>query len=384
MVGEPRIGTPDDATTPAGGTDEARLFTAILEAMTDPAALFARDGRRVLVNQAYRDSFGTTSAEVEGTACTATHHVGSSRVGSPQRCGVCEALDLGQPVRRVQSIPDVDGERHRFEATASPLAGVVSEAALLVVWRDLTEHRQLEVQIAHGERLASLGLLAAGVAHEINNPLASMLAAAEALQRRLEEGLPGAAALREMSDITHLLEKQVERCRDVTDKLRQLGRPYEQKSTRVDVNAAIRDTLQLLDYELRRHRIELAVDLATDLPPIWGREAGIRGVCMNVMLNAVQAMGGKGGRLEVKTCRNGESIVLTVADTGPGIPPEHIPRLWDPFFTTKPAGQGTGLGLSITHRVVTRHGGRIAVDSEPGVGASFRIDLPIDGPGGDE
>jgi two-component system NtrC family sensor kinase len=101
------------------------------------------------------------------------------------------------------------------------------------------------------------------------------------------------------------------------------------------------------------------------------------------MLNAVQAMS-SGGRLTVRSSRVLESIGIDIEDTGPGIPPEHLNRIWDPFFTTKPIGQGTGLGLSITHRIVTRHGGRIAVDSAPGQGARFRIELPIHGPGGEE
>ena len=149
------------------------------------------------------------------------------------------------------------------------------------------------------------------------------------------------------------------------------------------MNDALRDTLALLGYELRRYGIESEVALAPDLPQIWAREAGIRGVCMNLMLNAVQAMS-TGGTLGVRSRREPESIVIDIEDTGPGIPPEHLNRIWDPFFTTKPVGQGTGLGLSITHRIVTRHGGNITVDSEPGRGARFHIELPVHGPGGEE
>ena len=125
------------------------------------------------------------------------------------------------------------------------------------------------------------------------------------------------------------------------------------------------------------------MELAPDLPPVWGREGGLRGVVMNLCMNAVQAMAG-GGHLAVRTTRQGDDrVVLVVQDDGPGIAPEHLNRIWDPFFTTKPVGQGTGLGLSITQRAVDRHGGRLSVESKPGHGARFTVTLPTQGSGGE-
>jgi len=125
------------------------------------------------------------------------------------------------------------------------------------------------------------------------------------------------------------------------------------------------------------------MELAADLPPVWGREGSLRGVVMNLCMNAVQAMTG-GGRLLVRTSRLGDDrVVLVVQDDGPGIATEHLNRIWDPFFTTKPVGQGTGLGLSITQRAVDRHGGRVAVESAPGKGARFTVTLPTQGSGGE-
>jgi signal transduction histidine kinase len=162
-----------------------------------------------------------------------------------------------------------------------------------------------------------------------------------------------------------------------------LGRSPSAKPDWVDLNRAARDTLGLLQYELRERRIEVVEDLEAGLPPIWAREGSVRGICMNLMINAVQAMGA-GGRLTVSTrLESGDRVSLTVKDTGPGIAAEHRDRIWDPFFTTKPTGQGTGLGLSITSRIVSGHGGRIDVESEPGRGATFRVELPIHGPAGE-
>jgi signal transduction histidine kinase len=253
---------------------------------------------------------------------------------------------------------------------------------VVAVWRDVTERGRLEVQLSHSERLASVGALAAGVAHEINNPLASMLAGVEGLERWLQRGRFGPEDVAEASETLTMLEREIARCRDTTEKLMLLGRSYDTAPSWVDLNQAVRDTLVLLRYELRKRGIAAVESLDDALPHLWAREAGIRGVCMNLMINAVQAMA-TGGTLTVTSGHGDGHVRLSVADTGPGIAPQHLVRIWDPFFTTKPVGQGTGLGLSITQEIVTRHGGRIAVASEPGRGARFDVELPVQGTGGD-
>ena len=243
---------------------------------------------------------------------------------------------------------------------------------------------QLEGQLSHGERLASLGVLAAGVAHEINNPLASILAGVESLRRwisRTPELSP--ARGQEAREVIDLLERETERARDTTGKLMLLAQPYQVAPTWTDVNQAVRDTVSLLSYQSRKQGIATTHDLDPELPKIWARASGIRGVLMNLCLNAVQAMP-DGGTLTLRTRRTGERLVrIEIQDTGLGIPREHVDQIWDPFFTTKPVGKGTGLGLSITQRIVQRHGGSVRVESEPGRGACFVVELPIQGPGGD-
>ncbi|MEY4071827.1 MAG: hypothetical protein RL721_2441, partial [Candidatus Eisenbacteria bacterium] len=161
----------------------------------------------------------------------------------------------------------------------------------------------------------------------------------------------------------------------------------------VNLNQAARDTLSLLKFACRKQGVETELDLSDDLPTVWGREDSLRGMLMNLSLNAVQAMA-QGGRLTLRTRQVGDRVVLEVQDDGPGIAPEHMDRLWpgiapehmdrlwDPFFTTKPVGQGTGLGLSITRRIVTDHGGDIRVASTPGRGACFVVTLPVRSAGG--
>jgi signal transduction histidine kinase len=160
-----------------------------------------------------------------------------------------------------------------------------------------------------------------------------------------------------------------------------LATPYRAVATWVDVNRAARDTLALLNHQMGLQQVKGVADLAHDLPAIFAREAGVRGVCMNLAMNALQAMP-EGGTLTVRTRRLGERVQIEIRDTGTGIDPAHLDRIWDPFFTTKPVGQGTGLGLSISRQVIQRHHGTIAVESHLGRGARFVIELPIETPGG--
>jgi signal transduction histidine kinase len=270
----------------------------------------------------------------------------------------------------------------RWEASFNPVLDAGGKVTHVVeVWRDVTARSQLEAQLGHSERLAALGTLAAGVGHEINNPLASVLAGVESLQRWLERRKFAREDLVEAAEVLDLLEREVHRCRDTTDKLMLLAQPVSTQPEWFDLNEAMRDTLSLLSHQMRKQGIEAEERLDPDLPPIWARNSSMRGVCMNLMMNAVQAMP-NGGRLTVHSTRGGAGVIFTIEDTGVGIAAEHLDRIWDAFFTTKPVGQGTGLGLSITQRVVSRHGGTIGVESRPAQGARFTIELPIEGPGG--
>lgn len=359
------------------------MLPALLDAMADAVAVVDRERRMVAANRRFVEAFGGLRVDLLGSACTETAHQPSA-TGPHERCAICEVLERPETQRRVRQIPGPGGALHRYEATFSPIVGDDGAPHHVVeVWRDVTERTQLEVQLSHSERLASVGMLAAGVAHEINNPLASILAGVEGLSRWLKRGRFDTDSVAEAAETTRLLDEQIERCREITGKLVLLGRSDDTMPGWTDLNRAVRDTLSLLAYELRRRDIEAVTELEADLPQIWAREAAMRGMCMNLMINAVQAMSG-GGRLTVKTCRGPEQVGLSIADTGPGIAPEHLEKIWDPFFTTKPVGQGTGLGLSITNGIVTRHGGRIRVESASGRGTRFDIELPIHGTGGEE
>lgn len=358
------------------------LLPALFEALPDAIVIVDRDRRVLAANRRHVETFGSRRVDLIGTACTDEAHDPEAK-GGPPRCMVCDTLETRSLHRRTIPLADASGAMRRYEATFIPILradGIVR--CVVEVWRDITDRSALEVQLSHSERLASVGILAAGVAHEINNPLASIMAGLEGLGRWLKRGTFDEESVREAAETVELLQREIDRGQETTEKLMLLGRSYNTAPGWVDLNRAVRDTLLLLRFELRTQGIETVEQLDPDVPPIWAREAGVRGICMNLMINALQAMSG-GGHLTVTTRRGIEHVHLSVLDTGTGISPEHIERIWDPFFTTKPVGQGTGLGLSITNRIVTRHGGRIGVESAPGRGARFDVELPVHGDGGD-
>ena len=356
----------------------------LLDAISDAVVVVDRGGNIVATNKRFVETFGLDGRPLGPGPCPRAGHCLQDGTQPGSRCMVCDIAETREARRAMQVIPDASGQQRRWEATLSPVLDERGNVSLVVeVWRDVTDRSKLEAQLSHNERLASLGLLAAGVAHEINNPLASILAGVESLQRWVARVELPTEEHRDVAEVLALLEQETRRCRETTDKLLLLGQPYVAKPVWVDLNRAARDTLALLSFATRRQRIEVSVDLAPDLPPVWGREGGLRGVAMNLCMNAVQAMAG-GGHLMVRTSRQGDDrVVLVVEDDGPGIAPEHLDRIWDPFFTTKPVGQGTGLGLSITQRAVDRHGGRVSVESTLGRGTRFTVTLPTQGSGGE-
>jgi hypothetical protein len=370
--------------SPPASLDLGTALPRLLDALSDAVVVVDRRGYIVASNRRFAETFGLNGRPIEGGPCPRAGHCLDAANASKTPCMVCDIAASRQSRRALEVIPDASGQQRRWEATLNPVLDAQGDVSLVVeVWRDVTERTKLEAQLSHNERLASLGLLAAGVAHEINNPLASILAGVESLQRWMGRVELPPGEQKDAAEVLALLEQETRRCRDTTDKLLLLGQPYVSKPVWVDLNRAVRDTLALLSFATRRQRVEVATELAPDLPPVWGREGGLRGVVMNLCMNAVQAMSG-GGHLVVRTTRLGsERVLLEVQDDGPGIAPEHLNRIWDPFFTTKAVGQGTGLGLSITQRAVDRHGGRVSVESSPGRGARFTVTLPTQGSGGE-
>ena len=360
-----------------------QILPQIVDSLVDAVVVVNRNLQVVAANRRYLEAFGSGRAQLVGVPCTVClacpEHAAN---GGGEPCGTCDAIELKQPQRRLRSMRDASGGQRRWEGTFTPVTDRAGEVSHVVeVWRDISDRTQLEAQLSHNERLASLGILAAGVAHEINNPLASMLAGIESLERSLKRAKLDPAQSAEAAEVLAVLERETIRCRETTDKLMLLAQPHSVAPAWVDLNCAVRDTLALLRHQLNKQRVRAETALEETLPPLWGKETAVRSVCMNLLMNALQAMP-EGGTLLVRTDRAGAGLALHVLDDGPGVPLELEDRIWDPFFTTKPIGQGTGLGLSITQRIVHRHGGSIRLERRAAGGAHFVVELPLEGPGG--
>jgi two-component system, NtrC family, sensor kinase len=231
--------------------------------------------------------------------------------------------------------------------------------------------RQNQEKLIRSDRLAMIGQLAAGVAHEINNPLASILL----FSRLVAQQVPPNGRVKENLD---RIEKETKRCHSIVQSLLDFSRQHEPTVESVDINSLLDSTLKLFESQYLFHNIQLVKNLNPSLNAIQADPSQLQQVFMNIIINAVDAMKGK-GRLTIETGFSSEDgqIDISISDTGCGIPSENISRIFDPFFTTKGVGHGTGLGLSVSYGIIQRHNGDISVSSSPGVGSTFTITLPI-------
>jgi len=244
---------------------------------------------------------------------------------------------------------------------------------VITIGEDVTEARRSRERIAQSEKLAAVGQLAAGVMHEINNPLATISACVAAIQGKLPR--TGAEGVGEYLDI---IDKEVDRCTRIVDGLLDFSRPKGKSKAPVALNRLVDDTLFLLKHHDRFKHLQVVRELAPSEPRTMGNAEQLIQVLMALMLNAVDAMEG-GGQLTLRTVAGRgrpDEVVVEVADTGIGISRADQGKIFEPFYTTKPPGRGTGLGLSICYGIVEDHRGRIEVDSAPGRGSTFRIFLP--------
>jgi len=238
-----------------------------------------------------------------------------------------------------------------------------------------TKVRERTQQLLQAEKLATLGELIAGIAHELNNPLSAVVGHAQLL--RMGENDPKKAAR------TERIVEAAQRATRIVRNFLTVVRKHRPEQLAVSVNELIDKTLELLAYQLRVGNIQVETALAPDLPQIAGDPHQLQQVVLNLLTNAVQAIAGRGhGKLRIATELGSDrsTIRITVADDGPGIAREHLSQLFEPFFTTKPPGVGTGLGLALVRGIVTEHGGTITVESTPGQGATFVITLPVTAP----
>jgi two-component system NtrC family sensor kinase len=266
------------------------------------------------------------------------------------------------------------GETRTVNVAIAPLVTKkFSVAGRLIIMDDITERVELENQLSQADKLSSIGLLAAGVAHEVNTPLAVISSYAQMLAKQVQGDEKKSAVLEKIT-------RQTFRASEIVNNLLNFSRTSGTEFSEVDINRVIVDTLSLLEHQFKTSRIRVEDELYSHLPTIQGNAGRLQQVFLNLFLNARDAMP-EGGTLRIATS-NGDGVRVVVSDTGSGIAQEHIQRIYDPFFTTKTAGQngqkrGTGLGLSVTYGIIQEHAGKIHVESSPEQGTTFYLDFPM-------
>lgn len=287
-----------------------------------------------------------------------------------QDCRVKETLQAGVSTDRSERRHTGEEDITEWEISTYPILDENERVVQTILFeQDVTDRRRLESILTQSEKLAAIGQLAAGVAHEINNPLTAIIANAQILHREL----PAGSDLQESVD---LIARAGARAAQVVRNLLDFARKEEYHLGLTDLNETLERALELVQHELLSRGVRMEFSPDPDLPPILASQDHLQSVWLNLLLNAIDSLDKTPGEIKIATRRIGREIHISVRDNGKGIPPDRLTRIFEPFYTTKAAGRGTGLGLSVSHRIVKQHGGRISVESHPGTGSSFTVILP--------
>jgi PAS domain S-box-containing protein len=340
----------------------------LLESFPDLILVVGLDGRYSFVSSRSRDLLGRIPAEIRGKKVDDAEQEQSPEFGAlyhdvssgAKKFGFCE---FGARHR--------DGSWRTMRANASPLFDAEGQASgVIMSVRDITVERKLEQQIIQSERLAAMGQMIGGFAHELNNPLTSIMGVAELLQE-------GEQAENRRKQLV-MLQQQARRAADIVQNLMYFSRPPAPGKGPINLSELVQRTLHLHAYSLRKNNITVDFLPEPSLPVVKGDSHQLMQIFLNLILNAEQAMREARdlGTLRIRLEKNPKSVAVTFQDDGPGIAADVLPNIFDPFYTTKRPGRGTGLGLSICKAILREHGGEIEASSGPGGGAVFRVTLP--------
>ena len=360
---------------------EKKEWERTFDAITDMVWIEDTRQRVVRANHTLLQKTGISKTEIAEKRCADL----LERIGIAADGCLCNA----RPPDRRPSFQELKGAAGAiFHFWSYPLMDDDGRLYAIVYYlKDVTAQKQLEQQLIRTDRLASLGTLVAGIAHEINNPLGIIAGYSEALLDRAHD--PVLANVRGFEDFPEYLRTihgEIFRCKNILKSLLEFARPSGGTFREIDINELIKEVLLLLQHRTQKLKHTISLDLDRDVPKIYADAGSLRQLLMNLILNAIYFTP-EGGSISLRTVQDDPAredgrvvcrsrIRLSVSDTGAGVPPELLGKVFDPFFTTKPVGEGTGLGLTICHRIVEQHSGAIDVESEVGKGTTFVITLP--------
>ncbi|HIJ86333.1 MAG TPA: PAS domain S-box protein [Desulfuromonadales bacterium] len=350
----------------------------IFDSVNDGVIVFDNNGSIQHLNHVCPEFF--PSEILVGGSCRDVFHPDSPL--APLTCPVERALHGERVESSMVSVREGHTTRY-IDVTANPIKDEFGEKTrALVFLRDMTLKRVHEMQLIQTEKMSSIGVLATGVAHEINNPLTSVAGYAEALLRRFrdEQSLASDSRLEVFPKYLEVIVREAHHCKGIISGLLNFGRKSDGLNYAVDINALLVEILELIKHQPNYEEMEIAVTLMENIPAILADPSALRQVFMNLLINACHAIK-DGGSVDISTSYSGEdqAVSILVRDSGCGISPDVIDRIWDPFFTTKEVGKGVGLGLALSYNIVKRHGGEISVKSAVGGGSQFMVRLPVRG-----
>ncbi len=344
----------------------AKEWEETFDSITDLISIHSRDHRILRVNKAFVNAFNKTKDEIVGRSCFELFH-GTDK--PPAFCPHEKTLGKGIAYSTEQFEPLLG---IWVQISTSPIFNEQGEIVATVhSTRDISERKKLLEQLMAQDRLASVGQLVAGVAHEIKNPLTGVVGFSDLLLTN--------KACKDFAEDLKIINDEAKRAVQIVNNLLTFARKQPEGKAEIQINEQIERVIALRAHEQKGNNIHVISRLAPDLPGIMGNSSQMLQVFFNLVVNAEHAMLGahNKGTLTITTERAGDIVRVSIADDGSGISPENMKKLFIPFFTTKPAGKGTGLGLSICYGIVTEHGGKLYAESEYGKGATFIIELPV-------
>jgi len=343
----------------------AEEWRETFDSISDAISIHDRDYKILRANKAFADIFHKKPSQIIGGHCYELHKGKKPRSGCPHK----QTLATGKPASA--EFYESNLGKYLHEST-SPMFDEKGEVIGTVhITRDVTEQKQQNERLMMADRLASIGELAAGTAHELNNPLTSVIGFSQLL---MEKDIPD-----DIREDLVFIYNEAQRAANVTKNLLTFGRKHAPVKQLNQINNIIEDVLKLRAYEHKVNSIEIKRRLAPDLPEIMVDYLQMQQVFLNIIINAEYFIteAHKKGTLTITTKKQNSNVRISIVDDGPGISRENLSRIFNPFFTTKEAGKGTGLGLSICHGIVSEHGGQIYAKSQPGKGATIVVELPI-------
>lgn len=358
--------------------EEQRKFTeAILDAL--PVSLYVIDREYHIVAWNRHREIGTLGLPREEVLGRNVFEILTKQPRGKLQLEFEKAFTSGEIERIEQRTTDENGATRHWLVSKVPMRDAVTKEVthVITVGEDITVRVEAIHAVGRAEKLAAVGRLAAGVVHEINNPLATISACAEALESRVAEGVFGDSQdVEDLREYLGLIRSEAFRCKSITNGLLDFSRVRTGNRFPIDISEVIKSSARLLSHQKRGENIEIKVEIEENLPLINADEGQMQQAIIALSTNAIDAMP-NGGNLTLKAFSQNRCVVIEIIDTGIGINPEDMSKIFEPFFTTKEVGKGTGLGLAVCYGIVTEHGGRLSVRSKINIGTTFTMSLPI-------